>query len=111
MQLDAGCGLRHGIYAVRAEVDGNVIDGVASWGRRPVFDNGAPLIETFLFDFAGDLYGGAMTLELVGFIRGEQNFPSVEALVARMHEDVAEAKALLGAAAREGGPVSLFDAA
>jgi riboflavin kinase/FMN adenylyltransferase len=111
MQLDPGCGLKHGIYAVRAEVDTTVIDGAASWGRRPVFDNGAPLIETFLFDFSGDLYGKAMTLEFVGFIRGEANFPSVEALVRRMHADVAEAKAKLAAAARAGGPVSLFDAA
>ena len=32
-------------------------DGVASFGRRPTFDNGAPLLEVFLFDFKGDLYG------------------------------------------------------
>ena len=50
----------HGIYAVRyARPDGSVHDGVASYGRRPTFDDGAPLLETFLFDFSGDLYGEA----------------------------------------------------
>ena len=54
--LDPHCGLKHGIYAVRAGIGGRRIDGVASFGRRPTFDNGAPLLEVFLFDFAGDLY-------------------------------------------------------
>ena len=57
MRLPEGCGLAHGIYAVRLSADGAVRDGVASFGRRPTFDNGAPLLETFVFDFSGDLYG------------------------------------------------------
>ena len=57
LELDAGCGLRHGIYAVRVGVGGRRYDGVASFGRRPMFDTGAVLLEVFLFDFAGDLYG------------------------------------------------------
>ena len=50
---------RHGIYAVRfRRADGTLHDGVASFGRRPtVDDDGAPLLETFVFDFSGDLYG------------------------------------------------------
>src|SRR5690606_18551916 len=59
MRLPAEAALRHGIYAVRLRrPDGSLHDGVASYGRRPtVDDNGAPLLETFVFDFSGDLYG------------------------------------------------------
>src|SRR5262252_2259855 len=60
IRLDKHCGLKHGIYAVRVgKAQGNDkvrFDGVASFGRRPTFDNGAPLLEVFLFDFKGDLY-------------------------------------------------------
>ncbi|MET7244527.1 bifunctional riboflavin kinase/FAD synthetase [Methylobacterium sp. EM32] len=100
--LDA-CALAHGIYAVRARLgdgslgDGGVRDGVASYGRRPTFDDGAPLLETYLFDFSGDLYGQRIAVEFAGFIRGEARFDSAEALVARMHEDAAEAKRMLEA--------------
>ena len=67
--------LRHGIYAVRAAVAaGEVYGGVASFGRRPTFDNGAPLLEVHLFDFAGDLYGRSLDVEFVGWIRGEERF-------------------------------------
>ena len=57
LRLDPSCGLKHGIYAVRVGVGGMRYDGVASFGVRPMFDDGAPLLEVFLFDFDGDLYG------------------------------------------------------
>jgi riboflavin kinase/FMN adenylyltransferase len=87
MRLDPECGLKHGIYAVRATIDGVARPGVASFGRRPMFDNGAPLLETFVFDFSGDLYGRAIEISFVGWIRGELTFDSLEALIARMDED------------------------
>ena len=90
------CDLAHGIYAVRARLaDGRVVDGVASYGRRPTFDDGAPLLEVNLFDFSGDLYGQAIAVEFVAFIRGEERFSSAEALVARMDIDAAQARRLL----------------
>jgi riboflavin kinase/FMN adenylyltransferase len=96
LRLPDDCRLRHGIYAVRASLgDGTVHDGVASFGRRPTFDNGAPLLEAFLFDFAGDLYGRSLDVELVGWVRGEERFESAEALVERMHQDSREARAIL----------------
>ena len=49
-------------------------DGVASFGRRPTFDNGAPLLEVFLFDFKGDLYGTVLDVAFIGFIRDELKF-------------------------------------
>jgi riboflavin kinase / FMN adenylyltransferase len=97
MRLPDDCRLRHGIYAVRASVGGRPVDGVASFGRRPTFDNGAPLLETHLFDFSGDLYGQALDVEFIGWIRGEERFDGIEALVRQMDRDSAEARRMLGA--------------
>jgi riboflavin kinase/FMN adenylyltransferase len=106
IRLDHNCGLKHGIYAVRVgrEQGKNQsrqqsrFDGVASFGRRPTFDNGAPLLEIFLFDFDGDLYGATLDVAFISFIRDELKFDSVEALVARMDEDSTRARAALAAA-------------
>jgi len=102
IRLDHNCGLRHGIYAVRVGrgrgKDQARLDGVASFGRRPTFDNGAPLLEIFLFDFNGDLYGETLDIAFIGFIREELKFDHVEALIRRMDEDSAEARAQLAAA-------------
>jgi riboflavin kinase/FMN adenylyltransferase len=73
-------------------------DGVASFGRRPTFDNGAPLLEVFLFDFKGDLYGTALDVAFIAFIRDELKFDSIDALVAQMDDDSARAHAALAAA-------------
>lgn len=100
MRLEPGCELRHGIYAVRVALPGGTVrDGVASFGRRPTFDDGPPLLETFLFDFAGDLYGQRVEIEFVNWIRGEQRFDSADALVRRMQADAAEAREVLARAA------------
>jgi riboflavin kinase / FMN adenylyltransferase len=98
IRLDASCGLKHGIYAVRVGRGKARIDGVASFGRRPTFDNGAPLLEVFLFDFNGDLYGQRLDVAFIGFIREELKFSSVEALVSQMNEDSEIARAQLAAA-------------
>ena len=74
IRLDPACGLKHGIYAVRVGLGGKRHDGVASFGRRPTFDNGAPLLEVFLFDFAGDLYGQTLDVAFIGWIRPELKF-------------------------------------
>lgn len=95
LALDS-CGLAHGIYAIRVRLaDGRLIDGVASYGRRPTFDDGAPLLEAHLFDFAGDLYGQEVAVELVAYLRGEEKFASAEALIAQMDVDSARAKAAI----------------
>ncbi|MEW5420405.1 bifunctional riboflavin kinase/FAD synthetase [Amorphus sp. 3PC139-8] len=98
LRLDPACGLRHGVYAVRARVDGRLYDGVASFGRRPMFDDGAPLFETHLFDFSGDLYDKETRISVFAFLRPELKFDSVDALVAQMDADSAQAKALLATA-------------
>lgn len=97
MDLPAGTALRHGIYAVRLRgPDGALHDGVASFGSRPtVEDDGRPLLETFLFDFSGDLYGKLCTVSFFGFLRPELKFDGLDALVAQMQRDEEEARALL----------------
>jgi riboflavin kinase/FMN adenylyltransferase len=102
IRLDKNCGLRHGIYAVRVGrgqgKDQVRVDGVASFGRRPTFDNGAPLLEIFLFDFKGDLYGKTLDVAFIAFIREELKFNGVEALVAQMDDDSARARERLALA-------------
>jgi riboflavin kinase / FMN adenylyltransferase len=98
IRLDKNCELKHGIYAVRVGRGSERFDGVASFGRRPTFDNGAPLLEVYLFDFKGDLYGAELDVAFISFIRPELKFDSVEALVKRMNEDSARARADLAAA-------------
>lgn len=90
---------RLGVYAVRAEVltgphAGNY-DGAASLGVRPTFDEEVPNLETFLFDFDGDLYGAHLSVALVAFLRPEARFDGVPALIAQMHDDCARARDLL----------------
>jgi riboflavin kinase/FMN adenylyltransferase len=95
VKLDPNCGLKHGIYAVRAGIDGEWRDGVASFGRRPTFDDGAPLLETFLFDFAGDLYGRTLDVAFIGWLRQEQKFDSIDALKQQMAADATQARDIL----------------
>ena len=98
LRLGADCGLKHGIYAVRVGVSGARYDGVASFGRRPMFDTGVTLLEIFLFDFSGDLYGAALDCAFIAWIRPEMNFDSVEDLVRRMDQDSSQARHALARA-------------
>jgi riboflavin kinase/FMN adenylyltransferase len=98
LRLDPACRLAHGIYAVRVGIAGERHNGVASFGRRPTFDNGAVLLEVFLFDFDGDLYGKTLDVAFLGWVRPELKFDSIDDLVRRMAEDSQEALAILAAA-------------
>jgi riboflavin kinase/FMN adenylyltransferase len=97
MRLGPAVALRHGIYAVRVGRGKERIDGVASFGRRPTFDNGAPLLETFLFDFKGSLYGETLDVAFIAFIRDEMKFDGIDALIRQMDDDSAKARAALRA--------------
>lgn len=97
MALPLQTGLKHGIYAVRfRRADGTLYDGVASFGRRPTVDSdGSALLETFVFDFSGDLYGEFCSVSFFAYLRGEEKFDSLDALMVQMHRDEAEARAIL----------------
>ncbi|MDP3545358.1 MAG: bifunctional riboflavin kinase/FAD synthetase [Phreatobacter sp.] len=92
LRLDPACALRHGIYAVRAGIDGRWHDAVASFGRRPTFDNGAPLLEVHVFDLAENLYDRIIDIAFASFLRPEERFDSLEALIAQMDEDSRRAR-------------------
>ncbi|MEQ1650012.1 MAG: bifunctional riboflavin kinase/FMN adenylyltransferase, partial [Hyphomicrobiaceae bacterium] len=95
--LSPGTALAHGIYAVRVHVSGDneIHDGAAYFGTRPTYDNGDALLETFLLDFDGDLYGKTIDIEFIGFVRADRKFPDTPSLVAQMDKDVAKTRALL----------------
>jgi riboflavin kinase/FMN adenylyltransferase len=90
--LDPACGLRHGIYAVRVGHGAARYDGVASFGRRPMFDNGPPLLEVFLFDFSGDLYGATLDVAFIAWLRPELKLDGIDALKRQMNEDARRAR-------------------
>jgi riboflavin kinase/FMN adenylyltransferase len=103
LRLGAECGLKHGIYAVRVGLGDARYDAVASFGRRPMFDNGAVLLEIFLFDFSGDLYGAALDVAFIAWIRPEMTFDNVDDLIRRMDQDSSSARLAL-ARARDAFP-------
>lgn len=100
MALEDSCTLKEGIYAVRLRrADGTLHNGVASFGRRPtVTDDGAPLLETYVFDFSDDLYGETCAVSFFGYLRGELKFDGLDDLIVQMKQDEAEARALLAGA-------------
>ena len=89
--------LKAGIYAVRfRRPDGSIRDGVASFGYRPtVTENGAALLETFVFDFSGDLYCEVCSVSFFGHLRDELKFDGLDPLVAQIRRDEEEARAML----------------
>ena len=91
---------RFGVYAVLVEVrDGphaGQYQGAASLGVRPMFNGEVPNLETFIFDFSGDLYGAEMSVALVEYLRPEETFDSLEAFIAQMDADCARARDILG---------------
>jgi len=90
-----------GVYAVLVDVleapHAGSYHGVASMGVRPMFGVNTPNLETFIFDFKGDLYGTPLSVALVAHLRGEETFDSLEALITQMDADSARARAILGA--------------
>lgn len=89
-----------GIFAVRVRgiEDGpgaRVYGGVASLGTRPTVGGVEPLLEVFVFDYAGDLYGRELEVEFLAHLREELRFESVELLIVQMRADAEAARTLL----------------
>jgi len=82
----------HGVYAAWA----NGHPAAVNVGVRPMFDTGRGLlVEAYLIDFEGDLYGEGLRIAFVRRLRGEKRFESVEDLVAQMGRDVEQARGIL----------------
>jgi riboflavin kinase/FMN adenylyltransferase len=90
--------LAFGVYAVRVRLGERPLQGVASFGVRPTVDNGAPCLETYIFDFDEDIYGRGIEVEIVARIRPELKFRGLEELKAAMQADMLAARQLLGSA-------------
>jgi len=90
-----------GVYAVLVDVLNGAhqgqYTGAASLGVRPMFDGEQANLETFIFDFSGDLYGADLSVALVDYLRPEEKFDSLEAFIAQMDADCAEARQKLDA--------------
>lgn len=90
-----------GVYAVLVDVlEGphtGSYQGVASMGIRPMFGENRPNLETFIFDFAGDLYGTPLSVALIEHLRPEEKFDSLDALITQMDADSARARSILAA--------------
>ena len=88
-----------GVYAVLVDIlsgpHKGSYRGVASLGVRPMFGENRPNLETFLFDFTGDLYGTHLSVALVDYLRAEQKFDGLDALITQMRDDCARARAVL----------------
>lgn len=101
MSIDGLHPPRFGVYAVLVDVlEGphkGSYHGAASMGVRPMFGVNKPNLETFLFDFKGDLYGVPLSVGLVEFLRPEEKFDGLEALITQMDADCARARAILAA--------------
>ena len=88
---------KHGVYAVRARIEGEADwrPGVANFGRTPTTGLRDPLLETHIFDFKGDIYGKRLEVQLVAYLRPEKRFDSLDLMVKQMHLDSGEARAIL----------------
>ncbi|MEM7777634.1 MAG: bifunctional riboflavin kinase/FAD synthetase [Pseudomonadota bacterium] len=96
--MPKGTALGHGIFAVRVVVDGTRYDAAAYLGTRPTFDDGKPVLEVFLLDFSGNLYGKDIDVIFIAHIRPDRKFDSTEALIAQMEVDCDDARKVLAAA-------------
>jgi riboflavin kinase/FMN adenylyltransferase len=81
-----------GIYAVKANTS---LKAVMSIGTRPTFNGTDLRLEVHIFDFHAEIYGERLRVEFVDFIRHNQKFTSIEALIAQMDKDSDKARQLL----------------
>jgi riboflavin kinase/FMN adenylyltransferase len=84
--------LAFGVYAVRVRIGETLHGGVASFGVRPTVDNGPPLLETYILDFAQDIYGRRIEVEFTSWLRPELKFDGLPALKTAMAKDIADAR-------------------
>lgn len=92
-----------GVYAVRVRLaDGRLVDGAASLGTRPTVGGSSCLLEVYLLDFSGDVYGQHVDVLFHTYLRGEVHFESTDILRTQMLEDIENARAVLSGHASPG---------
>jgi riboflavin kinase/FMN adenylyltransferase len=95
LPLAPGQDVRHGIYAMRVDHGGKRYHAAGYVGARPTFGEGEPVLEAYLLDFSGDLYGKELDAEFIAFLRPDATFATPEALANEMRKDCDHARALL----------------
>jgi riboflavin kinase/FMN adenylyltransferase len=85
----------NGVYAVWMHVAGEIYPAVANIGVRPTFDESEKTIEVHIFDFEQDIYGQDVRVDLVEYLRPEEKFASLDALIAQIGIDVKRAREIL----------------
>ena len=95
LPLAQGQDIAHGIYAVRVEHKGRRYHAAGYVGPRPTFGGGQPVLEAYLLDFAGDLYGEEIEVEFIEGLRADATFANGKALAAQMNEDCKRVRAAL----------------
>ncbi len=95
LPLAPGQDVRHGIYAMRVDHGGHRHHAAGYVGARPTFGAGEAVLEAYLLDFEGDLYGEEVDLEFIAFLRADETFATPDALAAKMREDCDRARAVL----------------
>jgi riboflavin kinase/FMN adenylyltransferase len=95
LPLAPGQDVRHGIYAMRVHHDGKRYHAAGYVGARPTFGAGEPVLEAYLLDFTGDLYGQEVEAEFIAFLRPDETFANADALAGKMREDCDKARAVL----------------
>ena len=86
---------KFGVYACRAWIDGIPFPAVTNIGTRPTVSGTGVTVEPWILDYSGDLYGREITLEFFRFLRGEEKFPSLDALKEQIHRDAQETRRLV----------------
>ena len=86
---------KFGVYACRAWIDGVPYAAVTNIGTRPTVSGTNVTVEPWILDYSGDLYDREITLEFFRFLRGEEKFPSLEALQQQIHRDAEQTRQLV----------------
>jgi len=101
LYLSHSPGLRYGVYAVTVQIcngdyAGTRHPGAASFGVRPTVNGQTPLLEIYLLDFSGDLYGVRVSVAFIDFVRDEARFDDLDAMTEQMHNDIARISRIVG---------------
>lgn len=95
LALASGQDVRHGIYGMRIDHEGRRYQAAGYVGARPTFGESEPVLEAYLLDFAGDLYGKEVEVEFIAFLRPDRSFATPQALAEQMRQDCDAARAIL----------------
>ena len=81
--------VKHGVYKVQVAAEDQVYSGIANFGSRPTFDDDKELLEVYIKDFDGDLYGKNVKVSFVGYMRSIRKFADPAELAAQLEQDKA----------------------